>query len=239
MKRILNRPLLLSVLLALLGGGAAYGALSDAGRVGIAGAEVRVVHAAKPIAVGQRITLPDVELRAVPASAIPADAARSLDEVVGRYATLPMLKGEGILAAKTSDRTPGSNLAALIPPGSVAVSVAISDVVSTGRFIAPGDRVDVLGVVTKDAGDRADLVLRDVTVLAVASNLIGSELPPPAAAQRTSVRDNPRSLDATVTLAVTVEEARRLVQVDEIGKLRLALRSRGADSAVNQRPTGP
>lgn len=239
MKRTLNRSLLLSLLLAVLGGGAAYVALAHGRAGGDVAETVSVVQAARAVSVGQRITPADVELREVPAAAVPSDAAHSPDEVVGRYATLAMLKGETVLKQKTTDRTPGSNLAALIPPGRVAVSVAVSDVVSTGRFIAPGDRVDVLGVVSRDAGERAEVVLTDVTVLAVASNLIGSDAPPPQqGAQRTSGRDNPRSLDATVTLAVSVAEATRLVQVDEIGKLRLALRPRGVES-VTQRPAGP
>ena len=239
MKRILNGSLLVSVLLAALGGGAAYLALSSGGRAGATSESVTVVHAARPVVVGQRLTSADLELRKVSAATASPEAARALDDVIGRYATLPMLKGEAVLQQRISDRTPGSNLAALIPAGSVAVSVAVSDVVSTGRFIAPGDRVDVLGVITKDAADRAELVLRDVVVLAVAGDLIGAETPAQPQAARTSVRDNPRSLDATVTLAVTLDEARRLVQVDEIGKLRLVLRARGVESTFSQRPTGP
>ncbi len=217
-------------MLAVLGGLAAYLALAGAGA---AHEGVAVVQVARPVLAGQRLTTADLELRNIPVSAASPDAARTIEEVVGRYATLPMLKGETLLMQKTSDRVPGSNLASLIPPGCVAVSVAVSDVVSTGRFIAPGDRVDVLGVTSKDAADRAEIVLRDVMVLAVANELIGGEAP--AQAERTSGRPNPRSLDATVTLALSVADAQRLVQVDEIGKLRLALRSRGEDAAVLSR----
>ncbi|MFA7250270.1 MAG: RcpC/CpaB family pilus assembly protein, partial [Dehalococcoidia bacterium] len=92
----------------------------------------------------------------------------------------------------------------------------------TGGFITPGDRVDVLGVVTKEATGVAELVLRDIPVLAVSSVAVGDE----ADSDSKAGAENPRSLDTTVTLAVTVEEARRLVQVDELGKLRLALRPR-------------
>lgn len=231
MRHALNRPLILSALLAVLGGGAAYLALVSAGAVG---ESVPVVQAARPVAAGHRLVAADVALRKVPAAAAPSDAARAIEDVVGRYAMLPMLAGETVLKQKTSDRSPGSNLALLIPPGCVAVSVAVSDVVSTGRFIAPGDRVDVLGVITKDAADRAEIVLRDVTVLAVANDLLGSDTAAQPQMGRAGGRTNPRSLDATVTLAVSVDEAQRLVQVDEIGKLRLALRSRGEDALSAQ-----
>lgn len=214
-------------MLALLGGLAAYLALVGAGA---ANEGVAVVQVARPVLAGQRLVTADLALRNVPVSAASPDAARTIEEVVGRYATLPMLKGETLLKQKTSDRVPGSNLATLIPPGCVAVSVAVSDVVSTGRFIAPGDRVDVLGVITRNAADRAEIVLRDVMVLAVANELIGGDAP--VQAERANGRANPRSLDATVTLALGVGDAQRLVQVDEIGKLRLALRSRGEDAAA-------
>lgn len=226
-RHALTRPLTLSVVLALLGGLAAYFALAGAGATtkGIA-----VVQMARPVLAGQRLATADLELRSVPVSAASPDAARTIEEVVGRYATMPMLKGETLLKQKTSDRVPGSNLASLIPPGCVAVSVAVSDVVSTGRFIAPGDRVDVLGVITRDAADRAEIVLRDVMVLAVASELIGGDAPAPV--ERSNGRANPRSFDATVTVALGVEDAQRLVQVDEIGKLRLALRAHGEDAGA-------
>lgn len=239
MKRMVNRPLLLSALLALLGGGAAFLALRDAGGSRPAtGQPVTVVVAARPLAVGQRVEAADVVLKELPAAATSADAARTLAEVDGRYAALPLARGETVLRAKLSERPPGSNLASLIPAGRVAVSVAVSDVVSTGGFIAPGDRVDVLGVTTRDAAAYAEVVLQDIPVLAVASTLIGSG-DTGGTTVRSNTRDNPRSLDATVTLAVTVDEARRLVQVDEIGTLRLALRARGDGSALSQRPAGP
>ena len=158
-----------------------------------------------------------------------------IDEVEGRYALMPLLKGEVLVRQKLSDQAPGSNLASLIPTGRVAVSVAVSDVVSTGGFIAPGDHVDVLGVISREAGDTADVVLRDIAVLAVANVVIGArDTPSATGGSRTPTRDNPRSLDGTVTLAVTVDEARRLVQVDEIGKVRLALRPRSSDAAVSR-----
>lgn len=216
-------------MLALLGGLTAYAALAGAG-AGATTKGVAVVQIARPILAGQRLVTADLELRSVPVTAASPDAAHTIEEVVGRYATMPMLKGETLLRQKTSDRALGSNLALLIPPGCVAVSVAVSDVVSTGRFIAPGDRVDVLGVITRDAADRAEIVLRDVMVLAVASDLIGGDAP--VQAERSSGRANPRSLDTTVTVALSVEDAGRLVQVDEIGKLRLALRARGENAGA-------
>lgn len=234
MRHLFNRSLLLSALLAVLGGAATFVALADARQGGPASPPVPVVVAARELPVGQPLIATDLLVREMPAEAVPPESARTVAEVQGRFVSVPLMKGEPVLHAKLSDRAPGSSLASLIPPGRVAVSVAVSDVVSTGGFVAPGDRVDVLGVTSRETGDAAELVLRDITVLAVANSLIGAREASSTAARPANARENPRSLDGTVTLAVTVEEARRLVQVDELGKVWLALRPRVA-SEVNGR----
>lgn len=226
--RRVDRLTLVAVLLAVLGGGAAYVALRAPSPAGATEERSPFVVAAQPVAAGERITRRALRVETMAAASLPRGAVASVDEVDGKYATLPIVAGEPLLAAKLSDTAPGSGLAALVPPDRLAVSIAVNDVISTGGLIAPGDRVDVLGVVSKEAGASAQVVLSDVTVLAVAGNLLGAEA---EKARGKAGADNPRSLNATVTLAVTIEEAQRLVQMDEIGKLRLALRGR---TQINQ-----
>ncbi len=222
--RRLDRLTLLAVVLALVGGSAAYVSLRTPVAEG-AGVEARrpLVVAVKPVAAGARITAGDLRVEQVPGSGAPRGAVARIEDAEGKFATLPIVANEPLLAAKLSDQPPGSSLAALVPPDRFAVSIAVNDVISTGGLLAPGDHVDVLGVASKEAGGAAQIVLRNVPVLAVAGTLLGAD------AQKLTAKggsDNPRSLNATVTLAVTIEEAQRLVQMDEIGKLRLALRGR-------------
>jgi pilus assembly protein CpaB len=234
MGRLFNRAMLLALLLAVAGGGATYAALSGSGGAPAPAKTGQVLVAARDLPVGVALTEADLRLKSMPASGIPATALRRVEDATGKYAAFPLVAGETVLAAKVSADAPGGSLAALIPPGHVAVSIAVSDVISTGGFIAPGDRVDVLGVVSKDASDRADLVLTDVPVLAVSQAVIGGG----AEEQRdrsSGVRQSPTSLDTTVTLVVTVDEAQRLVQVDEVGKLRLALRPRATTDGLLRR----
>ena len=223
MKRMLNGSVALALLLAILGGGATYVALIGE-RVEAGGEQTTILVVTRDIAIGTRITGDDVREVRVSTNAPLYDlAAKQVGDATGRYALLPMVEGEFVLNAKLGGQPPGSGLAVLIPPGRIAISVAVNDVIRTGGFIAPGDRVDVFGVVSKEATGIADIVLQDIPVLAVSSVIVGEDN-----ADRRAATDNPRSLDTTVTLAVTVEEARRLVQVDELGKLRLALRPRSA-----------
>lgn len=222
MRRFLNGSMLAAVLLAVLGGGAAYVALAG-GSAEASGDRVTVLVLERDVAVGARLVASDLrEARVDAGSPLRTGTISSTEAAIGQYALFPMVAGEPLMAAKVSSQPAGGGLAVLIPPGRVAVSVAVNDVIRTGGFITPGDRVDVLGVVTKEATGVAELVLRDIPVLAVSSVAVGDE----ADSDSKAGAENPRSLDTTVTLAVTVEEARRLVQVDELGKLRLALRPR-------------
>lgn len=221
MRRFLNGPMIIALVLGLLGGGAVY--VGGASETAEPGADVPVVVMARAVAVGQRLAIEDVRTTMVgDAGGLADHLVRTTEEVVGLYALLPLSVGEPLVREKVASTPLGSGLAVLIPAGRVAVSVAVNDVIRTGGFIAPGDRVDVFGVITKDAGDPAELVISDVPVLAVSRSIVGDE-PASGDASRDS---NPRSLDSTVTLAVTSEEAKRLVQVDELGSLRLALRPR-------------
>lgn len=221
--RRVDRLTLLALFLAIVGGVAAYAALQTPSAVGATEERQPLVVAVQSVAVGERLTRRAVRIDAMPAGSRPRGAVVSIDDVDGKYATLPIVAGEPLLVAKLSDTPPGSGLAALVPPDRFAVSIAVNDVISTGGLLAPGDRVDVLGVISKDAGAAAEIVLRDVSVLAVAGALLGGEA---EKSKGKAGAENPRSLNATVTLAVTSDEARRLVQMDEIGKLRLALRGR-------------
>ena len=214
---------LLALLLAIVGGTAAYIALQTPSAAGAAEDRKSLVVAVQPVAAGERITRRALRVDPMPEGSLPRGAMVDIDAVDGKYATLPIVPGEPLLASKLSDTPPGSGLAAIVPPDRLAVSIAVNDVISTGGLLAPGDRVDVLGVITKDAVSSAEIVLQNVPVLAVAGTLLGGEA---EKSRGKAGAENPRSLNATVTLAVTIEEARRLVQMDEIGKLRLALHGR-------------
>lgn len=231
-----RKTLLLAFVFAVVGGGATFLAVTRATGPAQARPTEAVLVAARAVAIGAALRAGDVVVERMALGQAPADAAREPAEVEGRFAEVPLMKGEIVRRSRLADAPPGSRLAAVIPEGRVAVTVAVSDVISTGGFLAPGDHVDVLGVVSKEATGIASVVLTDVVVIAVSSTLVGSGQPePPAPARGGAVQANPKGLDSTVTLAVTIQEAQRLVQVDEVGKLRLALRRRAEGTAALSR----
>lgn len=219
--------LLLAVLFALVGGGATYLALAGASSAHTdENKRVPVVVASHAIEVGAALRPTDLTVLNMRAADAPSDALHAPDELRGKYALSTVAANEPIRASRLADQPPGSRLAGVIPDGRVAISVAVSDVISTGGQIAPGDHVDVLGVLSKEPEDTAQIVLRDVPVIAVSNAIAGADPTPANGKSTTRATSNPRGLDTTITLAVTVTEAQRLVQVDETAKLRLALRPR-------------
>jgi len=197
---------------------------------------VRVAIAARPLDAGSAFGATDVTFNEVANGSAPEDAVHDASELQNAFASTAIPKGSVVRRANLTVTPPGSHLSTLIPQGYVAVSIAVNDVINTGGFIVPGDHVAVLGVVTKEATDSATVVLRDVQVLAVSSAVLGQN---PATSDTkkttTGAATSPTTVDATVTLAVTVQDAQRLFQVDEVGKLRLAL-LRGASSNVSTVP---
>lgn len=233
-----KRALFLSLLLAIVGGGAAFVALTQAaaGRATVqqSTSVENVLVPIRSIELGAKISASDVQLTPLLRSLASPDSLHAIDEADGRYAAMPLVPGQPMRRSSVSSSPPGSRLAAIIPEGRVAVSVAVSDVVSISGFITPGDRVDVLGVVTKEPRDDAQVVLRDVLILAV-SDALSAEQAKPVDTKASTQNANPQGIDSTITVAVTIQEAQRLVQVDEVGKLRLALRRRDTDVSFSQR----
>lgn len=141
-------------------------------------------------------------------------------------------------------------LSYVVPPSERAISVQVSEATGAGGLILPGDFVDVIGVFdvtfygVKD-GDPASseeledyvavTVLQNVQVLAVAQEVTealpegegdgaeGDGTSQPVLAEPADA--NPEA--ATVTLAVTPEDAQKLALAEEMGVLKLSLRAVG------------
>jgi len=200
--------------------------------------KVGVVVAKADIPSGARLTPDMVTLRQVLVEAKHSQAAQSVGEVSDKLTLYPLVKDEQVLASRLADKPKASNLAGVVPAGRRAVAVAATDVVGAGGLIQPGDRVDVLVVFENREGTKvtsvATLALENIEVLAVDREVNGLEketlLQAAADAKKASAAPaSPAMAARTVTLAVTPEEAQRLMLADRSGTLRLALRAKGDD----------
>jgi len=122
-----------------------------------------------------------------------------------------------------------------VPEGLLAVSVKDDPVRGVSRMVKPGDSVAVLATFEPDSGDLGTaitkIVLRRARVLAVDQSLTAVEQTGADSADTGNgallgaqdAGDTSTLEVATVTLALTPEEAERLVFADDEGRLRLAL----------------
>ena len=73
---------------------------------------MKIIRIKNDVKIGQQLTSKDIENVEVGAYNMPSDVLRKSEDVVGKYATMEMLKGEYVLPTKISD-TPASENAYL------------------------------------------------------------------------------------------------------------------------------
>jgi pilus assembly protein CpaB len=158
----------------------------------------------------------------IPAGAVHPQAARRIEDVANRVAVTPIFAGEQVLTPKLA--TPGVSvgLSYVLPKDKRAMTIAVNEVVGVAGFVFPGDHVDVVGTVRGEGGDDLNMtkiVLQNVEVLAIAQKV--DQKP----------GEDPR-VTTSATLAVTPDQAESLAQIDNYGRVRLALRPHGVTENV-------
>jgi pilus assembly protein CpaB len=201
---------------------------------------IKVVVAAQDIPSRTRVAAGMFRQNDIPVSAKLPDAITSIRDVEGQVTRLSISEGEQVIRRKFAVQREESGLTFVVPPSKRAVSVKVNEVIGSGGNILPGDRVDVIAVFdAKTMGkDMSATILQDVEVLAVAQTMEAQVVEAPrgagevvAGAVGTSpsptpgpARAKPAPEAKSVTLAVDLEQAQRLVLAEERGSLRLALR---------------
>ncbi|MFZ5942657.1 MAG: Flp pilus assembly protein CpaB [Bacillota bacterium] len=144
-------------------------------------------------------------------------------QIVGKIVLVPITAGESIMRNQLIEQgEKKEGLAYLIPKGKRALTVPVDEVSGIAGLIRPGDHVDVIGTVS--IGEQNEkpytlLVLQDIEVLAV-----GKTMERISESTANVVEIN------TVTLAVSLAEAKPLMMANQRGVIRLMLRSPVDDS---------
>lgn len=134
-----------------------------------------IVRARSDIAVLTPITAEMVELVRVSPGQAPPNAARSLEAVVGRYASVPVLGGQDV-DLRVLETTPGERafgFGAPLPPAHVAFALPVEPGRAVGGALSPGTLVDVVAVPEPGSGSPAaspavpSLLGQGLTVLAI------------------------------------------------------------------------
>lgn len=186
-----------------------------------------VVIAVEPIPWGTKITEDLIRVADYPVANVPETHFASLESLKGRITVSPIGKKEPILESKLAPvglETGG--IGAVLGKNKRAMAVRVDDVVGVAGFVKPGDRVDVLVTIKREApaaaspikikgGEDAEskVVLEDIKVLA-----IGKEI------ERTGKDREPRSV-GVITLEVSPYEGEKLALAASEGRIVLALRN--------------
>jgi pilus assembly protein CpaB len=173
-----------------------------------------VLVASKDIKINEPFGEQNLRFEDWPKDKIPGDAIRDPKEFAGHRAGTLILAGEPLRKAKfDKDKRVDQ-----IPPGYRVVAVGADAVSAIGYLLQPGDRIDVLMYL--DTNGRSGVersitktILQDIDVFAVNEQYQASD------------SHNGEVITAkTVSLLVTPEQAEKLTQATEMGKIRLVLR---------------
>ena len=172
--------------------------------------------ATQDIKVNQPLTPLLLTLEEWPKEKVPADAIRDLKEIQGQRSGTTILAGEPLRKAKFAmDKRIDE-----IPAGYRVVAVPADAVSAAGYLLQPGDRVDVLMYVDAQnakSGVQQSItktILQDVRVFAVNEQWRPAE-----------DKSNESITAKTVSLLVTPQQAEKMMQATEMGKIRLILRN--------------
>ncbi|WP_431859316.1 Flp pilus assembly protein CpaB [Azospirillum sp.] len=189
---------------------------------------LRVLVAASDLPAGTLVQPSQLRWRAWPeddgvAGTYMVEGQRRIEEFTGAVVRNGLRAGEPVVEGRLVKPGDRGFLAAVLSPGSRAVTVAINGVTGIAGFIFPGDRVDLIltQAVREDGQERerraSETVLADVRVLALD--------------QRVNDQKGEAKPAQLATLEVTPRQAEAVALAAEMGRLSLSLRSLGVPDA--------
>jgi pilus assembly protein CpaB len=158
---------------------------------------------------------------------------RTPESFTGWVARYPVSPGEPITVQKIV--APGSRgfLAAVLKPGTRAVSVSVNATTGISGFVFPGDQVDV--VITYPVPNFSNVTSAGVQIQHKASETILRDIRIVGIDQRLETKAGEAVLAHTATLEVTPKQGEEIALAEEMGKLSLSLRALAKnDSAFQQ-----
>lgn len=182
---------------------------------------VPVVVAKADIMPKTKITPEMVETVKVPPEYLQPGAVQDINSVIGVIVREHIVPGEQVSERRLVREGRSVGFTGIIPRDKRALTVPVNEVTGVAGFIKPGDYVDVI-VTFEQAlvGDNvSSILLQNILVLAANRD---AENGVTANAGKDGAKEAIKT--ATVTLAVTPDEAAKLTLAHEKGKINLALR---------------
>jgi pilus assembly protein CpaB len=219
----------LAAFLAMRGGDAPSNPTGPTSPEIIEEARIKVLVAAAPIGMGERLADNNMVWQDWPQNAIRDDYIRqdampeALTDMLGTVARFEMFEGDPIRQQKLV-RTDQGYLSAVLDKGMRGISISVQADAASGGFIVPNDHVDVILTRSTADGQQAETIVSNVRVLAINTRL--GELGTTGAQEDPN---NPRTEvfadTAIATLELDPSQAETVVNARQMGQLSLALRS--------------
>ena len=190
--------------------------------------KTEIVRVVQPVLKGVAITDKDVQTVEVGGYNLPQNVARTLEDVVGKYAAADLMAGDYVLSTKIS-LTPISSDIALnsIPSGKVAISLTVKTLASgLSDKLQPGDIIRVYHFMD-EAKDIPELQF--VKVLSVTDskgvNVDNTKEP---------TEEEEKQQSATITVLASPEQAKTITALENDGMVHVALISRGNEALAEE-----
>lgn len=230
----MKSKVLIAIVAVALGGVAAFAAfvyLSGVQRAAQAGSTMTdVLVAAQDIPRGtlanDLLSSGMAQVTKMPLRYIPSGAISSVTGVTDRVLAVPVTKGEVLTTARFQYPSE-AGLSYNVPAGFVAVTVPVDDARGIAELVKPGDRVAVLITVANrtGGGDVTGYAVKGARVLAVGRST-GTEAQGTVQGSSGGALGGSSSSSSgskTITLAVSGDDAQKVVFAAEAGRLWLAL----------------
>jgi pilus assembly protein CpaB len=189
-----------------------------------------ILVAARAISSGTLLRAEDMTARDVgPTEIRPGSLVRGQEsEFQGAVARRDFALGDSLIASDFVKPSERGFLAAVLKPGTRAVSISVDASQSASGLILPGDRIDVILIqsfgdtVAPSRKEVAETVLVDVRAIAVDQALNASAK---AASTERRVGTLESQLPKTVTLEVNPQQAEVLLVAGQLGRLGVSVRA--------------
>lgn len=234
-----------AVVLALFGTFAVYAYAHNADQRAVAGGRaVHVLIANKRVPAGttwaDAVKSGNLSVQNMPASSAPQSALSSLSADVARTDVAQSDIAAGQVVLREAFGAPTSQTGVLtIPKGDIAISVNLDSESDVAGYVAPGSEVIIFSTAplklpdgAKQATTSGDALTVTRTVVPRASVLATSQASPTNLVGASSAGTSSSQGTVLVTLALSQQDAERVVLANKTGSLSLGLLS--ASSAVSQ-----
>lgn len=203
--------------------------------------QTAVLVAKKDIPRGVMVDEAMFETKVILNEYVQPQAVTSMDRIGGMLTIAPISKGEQIILTKLSNVKTEGVLSEVTPVGKRAITISVDNISALGGMIRAGNYVDVIAMMPEAMLTAEGKQVVQVTAISLFQNVlvlaVGQETGVAPKEKSRYVKEGGEKKEASplITLALEPKEANLITYVQEVGRVRLVLRS-PADSKIEQLP---